>query len=66
MAASGWIVYALLLVLLLMFWRKARGRSLDALIEHGARDHHRVHKVLAKHPEGGTWTDHQHRLSEEA
>lgn len=66
MAASGWIVYALLLVLLLMFWRKARRRSLDVLIERGAEEHHHVHRVLAKHPRGGTWKDHRHRMSEEA
>ena len=66
MAASGWIVYVLLLVLLLMFWRKARGRSLDDLIAHGAADHHHVHRVLAKHPRGATWKNHQRRMSEEA
>ena len=64
MAASGWIVYALLLALLFMFWRKARDKSLDALIEQGFEEHHHVHGVLTKHPEGGTWTDHQRRMSE--
>ena len=66
MAAFGWIVYALLLALLLLFWRKARRRSLDALLEQGVEEHHHVHRVLAKHPEGGTWKDHQRRMSEEA
>ncbi len=66
MAVSGWIVYVLLAALLLMFWRKARGRSLDALMAQGARDHHHVHRVLAKHPAGATWKVHQRRMSEEA
>jgi len=36
------------------------------LIEHAAQDHHRIHKVLAKHSEREPWTDRQHRLPEEA
>ncbi|HJO71922.1 MAG TPA: hypothetical protein QGG32_03595, partial [Rhodospirillales bacterium] len=66
MVDFGWIVYALLLALLLLFWRKVRRRSLYTLIEQGTEEHHHVHRVLAKHPEGGTWTEHQHRMSEEA
>ena len=66
MATSGWIVYALLVALLLLFWRTARRRSLDALLEQGTEEHQHVHRVLAKHPEGGTWTDHQRRMTEEA
>ena len=47
-----------------MFWRKAHGKSLDALIEQGSEEHHHIHGVLTKHPEGETWTDHQRRMSE--
>lgn len=66
MAAFGWIVYVLLAALLFVFWRKARGHSLDALLERGTTEHRHVHGVLAQHPEGGTWKDHQRRMSEEA
>ncbi len=56
-AASGWIVYALAVVLVAVFWRRMRGRSLDDMFAVDARDHHQVLTMLRKHPGGGTWHD---------
>jgi len=56
---SGWIVYIVALLLALVFWRAMRGRSLQNMIDAGGREHHRVLKVLSKHPGGGTWREFQ-------
>jgi hypothetical protein len=58
-AASGYLLYLLVAALLVLFWRHVRGLSFDALPGRAAREHHRVHRVLAKHPERGAWRDYQ-------
>lgn len=63
-AASGWIVYALAVVLAVVFWRRMRGRSLKDMFDAGADEHHRVVKMLKKHPEGGAWHDVQRWMGE--
>lgn len=55
--ASGWIVYALALLLVAMFLRRMRGYSLEDMFDAGAREHHRVLKMLEEHPGGGRWRD---------
>ena len=59
MAELGWLLYVLLAGLLAYFWSKVRGCTMDQLLERASRDHHRVHKVLAKHPQGGGWAEYQ-------
>ncbi len=54
---DGWIVYLLLLALLWLFWSRVRGLDTDGLLERDARLHERVHRVLGRHPEGGTWPE---------
>ena len=61
----GVILYVLLFLLLLLFWLKARGMSLDDLLVRGGHEHHHVHRVIAKHPLGGTWKEHSRWMAEE-
>ncbi len=45
--------------ILALFWRHARGRSLDGLLERATHHHHRVHRVIAAHPVGGRWREYK-------
>ena len=51
--------------LLVLFWRHVRGMSFDGLLARAETAHHHVHRVLAKHPDGGTWLEHQDRMRAE-
>jgi len=66
MAELGWLLYVVLAVLLYYFWTKVRGCSPDDLLERATHDHHRVHDVLAKHPQGGSWAEYKRWMAEEA
>jgi hypothetical protein len=59
MTASGAVLYLLLFALLVLFWRKVRGRSFDDLLGQDLDLHERVHRVIAEHPRGGTWQEHK-------
>ena len=63
---SGYLLYLAVAALLVLFWRHVRGLSFDALLVRAAKQHHLVHRVLAKHPEGGTWQEHQDWMRTEA
>ncbi len=63
---SGFLLYLVVAALLVLFWRHVRGLSFDALLTRAEKQHHHVHRVLAKHPEGGTWQEHQDRMRTEA
>jgi ABC-type Mn2+/Zn2+ transport system permease subunit len=52
---SGYLLYLVVAALLVLFWRHLRGLSFDALLARATEEHHHVHRVLAKHPHGGTW-----------
>ncbi len=54
-AISGYLLYLVVAAHLVLFWRHVWGLSFDALLARAEREHHRVHRVLAKHPEGGAW-----------
>jgi len=58
-ADYGWGLYVVLAILLVYFWWQVRGASFDALLKRAEREHHAVHKVLAKHPRGGAWGDYR-------
>ncbi len=62
MAALGWFLYLVLAVLLYYFWTKIRGASFDELLDRAHDEHIAVHKVLKKHPEGGTYEEYQRWL----
>lgn len=66
MADFGISLYALLVVLAVMFWRALRGKSFDDLFEQATHDHHHVHRVIGKHHTGGTWREHSRWMQEEA
>lgn len=63
---SGYLLYLLVAALVVRFWRHVRGLSFDALLARAAREHHHVHRVLAKHPQGGTWRAYQDWMRTEA
>ncbi len=62
----GYLLYVRVTALLALFWRQLRGQSFDDLLARAARDHHHVHRVLAKHPKGGSWKDYQAWMREAA
>ena len=62
----GWLLYVVLAALLALFWKHRGGRSLDALLERDTALHHQVHRVIEKHPAGGTWRQHQAWMREDA
>ncbi len=63
---SGFLLYVLVAALLVLFRRQLRGQSFDGLLMRAARDHHRIHRVLAKHPQGGGWKEYQAWMREAA
>lgn len=65
MTYSAYLLYVLLFVIVLAMWRRVRGRSLTDLFDASAREHHRVQRVAAKHPRGGTWKEMRIWLREE-
>ena len=63
---SGYLLYLVVAGLLVLFWRHLRGVSFDGLLARAATEHHHVHRVLAKHPEGGTWREYRDWLKAES
>ena len=51
----GWLLYVVLAALLALFWKHGGGKAPDALLERDMALHHQVHRVIEKHPAGGTW-----------
>jgi len=62
----GYLLYAVLAALLFMHWRAAAGRNLDQLFEADSDLHHQVHRVIAKHPDGGNGAKHKAWMAEDA
>jgi len=62
----GWILYVVLAAQLTLFWKNRGGRSLDALLERDLTLHQQVHRVLKKHPAGGTWRQYSVWMREQA
>jgi hypothetical protein len=58
MFTFGIVVYVILALLVIMFWRRARGRSLEEIFAQSEADHHGVNDVHAAYPLGGTWKQH--------
>ena len=56
---TGWILYALFAVMMVVFWRQAGGRKMEKLFEESHRHHQRVLGVIGAHPLGSTWKRHQ-------
>ncbi len=62
----AWLLYIALAALLALFWKHGGVASLDAQLARDTALHHQVHRVIKKHPEGGTWRQHQAWMREEA
>ncbi len=56
---TGWVLYVLFAGLMIVFWRQAGARNLEALFEESHRHHTRVLGVIWKHPRGGSWRQHR-------
>lgn len=65
MIDSGYIIYALLALILWVFWKRVRGQTLEQLLHEGALEHHRVLEFHQKHPQGGTWGEYKRWLTED-
>ncbi|MGC1955584.1 MAG: hypothetical protein WA970_24040 [Gammaproteobacteria bacterium] len=65
MKYSGAILYFLLVAILILFWRKSRGRSLHDLLEQDSHTHHIIQRVMTKHPHGGTWQQYRQWTADE-
>ena len=55
----GWALYLVLAALLVLFWRRAKHKSLATLLDENVTRHHAVHRVINAHPRGGTWREHR-------
>lgn len=58
------ILIPLLLAILFYFWGQVAGLSMQDLFKRSASEHFRIHKMLAKHPDGGSWQDYQRWMGE--
>ena len=56
---TGWVLYVLFAGLMIVFWRLAGARKMEALFEESHRHHTRVLGVIGKHPRGGSWRQHR-------
>ena len=65
MKYSGATLYLLLVTILILLWRKSRGKSIQDLLEQDIRTHHIVQNVIAKHPHGGTWRQYRQWMAAE-
>ncbi len=66
MASSGWAVYVLAAALGVMFWRHGLLQGLDRRLAAADEEHFHVHRVLHKHPHGGSWSEFKRWMNEEA
>lgn len=55
----GWTVYAAFALLLIYIYWHARSMSLDVLRKRVNEEHEKTHKVLKKHPQGGSWSEYK-------
>lgn len=66
MTELGSLLYVVFALLVYMFWRRVRGETFDEILESSEREHHRVARVLKKHPHGGTWSEFQAWLKDQS
>ena len=65
MLEFGVVLYAILVLLVVMFLRRAWGRSFDDVLDRSEAEHHHVHGVHSRHPLGGTWKQFRQWMKEE-
>lgn len=63
---TGLVLYVLLVAILMLFLRAAGRPSLEKMLDQNVHAHEHVHRVLAKHPGGGRWTEVKRWLAEDA
>ena len=62
---SGYILYLLFGLLVVMFWRARAGQTLDQLLETDHQLHRQALAVNKIHPKGGRWADHRRWMAEQ-
>jgi hypothetical protein len=65
MIDSGWVLYLLGLLFVLLFIFKFRGFTFEELLERSALEHDSVKRIHMKHPHGGTWHEFKQWMNEE-
>jgi hypothetical protein len=63
--AIGVILHGVLAVSVFLFWRQAHGKSQNVPLRRSADQRHRVHRVLATHPGGGTRFEYSQWMRQE-
>lgn len=65
---QSWAVpYVLLVAILVLMWLRVRGRlTFDDTLALDLRLHLQVHRVIAGHPRGGTWSEYVSWMRDEA
>ena len=66
MITLGVVLYTCLVLLLLLFWSRVRGKSQDDLIRQDLLLHEQVHRVIHNYPRGGTWQEFKRSMDVEA
>ncbi|MFQ5763947.1 MAG: hypothetical protein ACE5GT_03375 [Rhodospirillales bacterium] len=62
---SGYILYLLFVVLVVVFWRARAGLAFDQLLDAGHHLHQQVLTTNKIHPKGGNWADHKRWMAEQ-
>jgi hypothetical protein len=65
MIISGWFLYLLVVLFILLFWIKVRGLTFEELLERSVHEHEYVKIIFAKHPQGGSWHEFKQWLKEQ-
>ena len=63
-----WLLpYILLVAILALMWFRVRGRlTFDHTLALDLHLHHQVHRVIARHRHGGTWSENSAWMRDEA
>lgn len=61
---SGYLLYLLLAIILVIFWRAWAGRTVDRMLDDSRHHHHQVLAANERHPTGGNWAEHRRWMAE--
>ena len=64
MLNSGWFLYILGTLFILLFWYKSRGLSFEELLKRSEHEHKCVQRIFSRHPHGGTWKETKQWMKE--
>ena len=55
MLNTGWFLYILGVLFVLLFWSRSRGLTFEELLKRSEHEHKCVQRIFASHPHGGSW-----------